>query len=361
MAGASLAVRASLPRHFCLEPSATDGVGGKRLMQVCIFGAGAIGGYLAARLARAGKPVSLLARGAHLQAIVSAGLKLETPEESFVVHPRASDDPSALGPQDLVIVATKTTALPAVARSISPLLGPDTSVAFAQNGVFWWYGDGFAPGGTALDLGRLDPDGALHRLIGPERSLGMVVYSPNEIREPGVVSNTGKRNRFVLGEPASGGTARAEAARALLAGAGFEVEVTTDIRAAMWAKLLRNVGSGPLAVLGECRSSDLVDDPAVAAIGRSLAQEATAVAAAHGFRDLGVDLDALGRPGSRPVHKPSILQDLERGRPMEIHSMVAVVQDLARSSGVPTPTLDIVLPLMVLKARTAGCYPAQAA
>lgn len=326
-------------------------------MQICIFGAGAIGGYLAARLARAGRPVSIVARGAHLHAILSNGLRLETPDESFVVHPRASDDPSVLGPQDLVIVTTKTTALPAVARSISPLLGPNTSVAFAQNGVFWWYGAGFVPNGQALDLARLDPDESLHRLIGPERSLGMIVYSPNEVSEPGVIRNEGTRNRFVLGEPVAGGTARAEAARGMLSDAGFEIEVTPQIRTAMWQKLLRNIGSGPLAVLGECRSSDIVADPATATINRRLAEEAAAVAAAHGFDDLGIDLDALSRPGSRPVHKPSILQDLERGRPMEIHSMVTIVQDLARASGVPTPTLDTLLPLMVLKAREAGCYP----
>jgi 2-dehydropantoate 2-reductase len=185
----------------------------------------------------------------------------------------------------------------------------------------------------------------------------MVVYSPNEVSEPGVIRNRGRRNRFVLGEAVAGGTTRAEAAAAMLADAGFEIEITAEIRAAMWQKLLRNIGSGPLAVLGECRSSDTVADPAVAMISRRLAEEVATVAAAHGFGDLGIDLEALSRPGNRPVHKPSILQDLERGRPMEIRSMVTIVQDLARASGVPTPTLDVVLPLMVLKAREAGCYP----
>jgi 2-dehydropantoate 2-reductase len=324
--------------------------------RICVFGAGAVGGYLAARLAHAGREVSVVARGAHLAAIRQDGLRLVTPEESFVTHLAASSDPSDLGPQDLVVVAVKAPALPEVARAIGPLLGPGTPVAFAMNGVQWWYGHGFAPGGHELDLSRLDPGGALDQALGPDRALGMIVYSPNEVIEPGVVRNGGGRNRFVLGDPAGPRSERVETVRAALAGAGFTVEATDDIRHEMWLKLVRNVSTGPLCALTGARASDIVDDPGTRAVARAMVVEALAVAASHGFA-LGIDPDASSRPGTRPVHKPSMLQDLERGRPMEIDAILGMVVDFAAQAGVPTPTLSTVLALLSLRARGAGLQP----
>ena len=329
-------------------------------MRVCVFGAGAVGGYLAARLAHAGRhEVSLITRGAHLDAIRRHGLKLVTPDETFVAAPRAAADPAELGAQDLVIVSAKAPALPAIARTIGPLLGPDTPVAFAMNGVFWWYGHGFAPHGRPLDLRRLDPDGSLHREIGPKRALGMVVYSPNEVVEPGVVHNGGRANRFALGDPEDPNSARVRAAAEALSGAGFGVEVVGDIRREMWRKLVRNLSAAPICALTGARSREAVEDPATREVSRALIREAIAVAAGHGFDDLGVDPEGLTTPGNRPLHKPSMLQDLERGRPMEIDAMLGVVADFAAAAaagGVPTPTLDTVLALLILRARTAGVY-----
>ena len=325
-------------------------------MRIMVVGAGAIGGYLAARLAKAGRDVAIVARGAHLEAIRARGLTLATPEERFTVRLDASDDPAALGPADIVLLTTKATAHAEIATRLS--LGAETAVVFAQNGVFWWYGEGLTPGGRAVDTTRLDPAGVIGRHIGSARSLGMVIYSPNEVSEPGVVSNNGFRNRFVIGEPRGGRSPRLEAIMAQLDHCGFQIEATSDIRREMWKKLMGNLSGSPLCSLTRARADQLVDDPALGDLSRRIAEEGLAVAAAHGFADLGVDPILLTKPGNRPRHKPSMLQDLERGRPMELDSMLLIVQDFAREAGVPTPALDTVLALLVLAARTAGVYPA---
>jgi 2-dehydropantoate 2-reductase len=334
-------------------------------MRICIFGAGSVGGYRAARLARAGREVAVVARGPHLQAIRAKGLTLETPLETFTVHPPASDRAVDLGPQDLVIVTAKTPALPTVARSLAPLLGPDTVVAFAVNGVFWFYGHRFAPQGRPLDTSRLDPDGVLHRLIGPERALGIVIYSPNEVLEPGFVQNTRRDdNRFVVGEPATAEapSARVRAIARALDGCGFISEAAADIRLEMWKKLSRNVSGSPLCALLGTDIKTAFADPEVRELSARLLLEALAVAASHGFADLGIDPTSqlASRTAALP-HKPSLLQDLERGRPMEVDSMLGIVRDFARQAEIATPTLDTVLTLLVARARAAGCYPPLAA
>jgi 2-dehydropantoate 2-reductase len=300
--------------------------------------------------------VAVIARGEHLEAIRARGLTLETPEERVTVELRAAADPAAIGPCDLVLVAAKTTANAAFARIAAPLLKPDTPVVFAQNGVFWWYGDGFGPTGRPLDLARLDPDGVLHRRIGAERAMGLIVYSANEVVEPGVIRNTGSRNRFVLGDPSDPGGEREARVAEALSGAGLVLDRARDIRFEMWRKLAVNLSGGPLCALTHARSDQLVDDAGGRRLCRLMLAEALAVAAAHGFSDLGIDPERRAAPGSRPRHHPSILQDLLRGRPMEIDGMIAAVVDLARDAGVATPTVEVVLDLLALRARLAGCY-----
>jgi 2-dehydropantoate 2-reductase len=325
-------------------------------VRICIYGAGSVGGYIAARLAKAGRDVSVVARGAHLAAIRERGLTLVTPEERFTVTLPADEDPAKLGRQDLVIIATKTPALPQVAERIGPMLGPDSQVVFAVNGVFWFYGHGFAPG-APIDTSRLDRDGTLARLIGPGRALGMVIYSPNAVPEPGVVENGGKINRFVLGAPAAGDLGRAERAVAALDGAGFGIELSPQIRREMWQKLSRNVSSSPVCALTGALLDRALGSPGLRMVAVALMTEALAVAHAHGFTDLGIDPEVeMAKSGKLP-HKVSMLQDLELGRPMEIDSQLAIVQDLGRQAGVATPTLDALLPVLTLKAQLAGCYP----
>lgn len=324
-------------------------------MRIMVVGAGAIGGYLAARLAKAGRDVSIVARGAHLDAIRAQGLTLVTPEERFTVALEASDDPAALPLPDLVLLATKTTAHAELVPRLA--LGPETAVMLVQNGVFWWYGQRFDAAGRTIDTRRLDPKGIIAAGIGYERSLGMVVYSPNEVREPGIVHNNGFRNRFVVGEPDGSMSARLQAIMGQLGDCGFGIEATTDIRREMWKKLMGNLSSAPLCCLTRSRADQIIETAGMAALARAITEEGLAVAAAHGFTDLGVDPVAMTTPGNRPRHKPSMLQDLELGRPMEIDSLLLIVQDFARAAGIPTPTLDTCLALLVQAARTAGVFP----
>ena len=324
-------------------------------MRIVIFGAGAVGGYLAAQLARAGRDVAVVARGEQLAAIKNAGLTLETPDERFTVEVEAADDLAALGPADLVLVTTKTTANPLVPAAIAPLLHDATRVVFVQNGVFWWYGQGFDPG-VPFDTARLDPGGRLAGAIRPERAMGLVVYSPNEVVAPGRILCTMRDCHFHLGQPVPV-TGALETVAEALGGAGFRVETPADIRQAMWKKLLLNLSTAPLCALTRATASGLDAEPGISDVARAMVEEAMRVAAAHRFADLGVDPVALTRPGGRLAHKPSMLQDLERGRPMELDSMLAIVQDFARSAEVATPTLDIVLALLTQLARAQGLYP----
>ncbi|MEZ5862501.1 MAG: ketopantoate reductase C-terminal domain-containing protein, partial [Geminicoccaceae bacterium] len=277
-------------------------------------------------------------------------------DETFTVPLEASDDPAAIGPVDLVVVSLKTTANPAVARGIGPLLHDRTAVAFAQNGVFWFYGAGFDPG-VPFATGRLDPEGRLAAAVPPERAMGLIIYSPNEVTEPGrVVCSTG-RSYFQLGA-ATAGNRQVDAMAAALGGAGLDVRTPPDFRAAMWAKLLVNLSSAPMSALTGSDAAGLILEPGLKEVCRQMVLDAAAVAAAHGFDDLGIDPEALVAPASRGPFKPSMLQDLERGRPMEVDSMLAIVQDFARAAGVATPTLDTVLALLTLLARSRGLYPA---
>lgn len=326
-------------------------------MRICVFGAGAVGSFLAARLANAGKQVSVIVRGPHLAAIQKNGLTLQSKEDEITVRLPASDDPATLGPQDLVIISAKTPSLPQVAQGIAPLLHEKTAVAFAINGVFWFYGDGFKPNGITPDTARLDRDGSLHRLIGVERSLGMVVRSSNEVVAPGVVRNESANNDFTIGEAMPGRVQdRAPALATALGGGGFTCRPLTDIRHDMWAKLVRNSSSSPLCSLTGSDVATVYGDPALAELALAIMRETRAVAAAHGFHDVMNDPNEALQMGLKLHHKPSMLQDLERGRAMEIDSQLNILRDLARQASVPTPVLDAVLPMLILRARTAGCY-----
>jgi 2-dehydropantoate 2-reductase len=323
-------------------------------MKVCVYGAGVVGGVLASAIQRGGQPVSIIARGAHLDAIRRNGLTIRTPERSETTRHEATDDPATLGPQDLVIVAAKTPALQQVARDIGPLLHEGTLVAFCVNGVFWFYGDGFAPGGVALDMRRLDPDGLLHARIGAHRAIGMISIGGGEIREPGIVDAARFDLKFIAG--AAMAETRDAAARVLdaLTPADIELERVDDIRRAMWLKYMNVVGNFATCALTGATIGGVQTNPPTQAVQLALTGEAVAVARAHGF-DMPWELERARANPVRSPHKPSMLQDLERGRLMEVESAYLILQDLARQAGVPTPALDIVAPLLALRARTAGC------
>lgn len=324
-------------------------------MKVCVFGAGAIGGQLAVRLARGGADVSVVARGAHLAAIQRDGLKIHTSEGELHASVAASEDPAALGRQDAVLVTVKAPALPAVAATIAPLLGPDTPVAFVMNGIPWFY---FHAIGGELDgrrLSKVDPDDAIWRAVGPERAIAGVVYAASTVTAPGVIELENPDSRVVLGEPDGRISQRVQAIAAHIQGGGMQAPVTGAIRDEIWNKLLNNLASGSLGVLSQAAISQVYQEPACIEAARRIMHEGVAVATSLGAKP-NLEHDKRLARGRTMDHKPSILQDLELGRPMEIDGIFGSVLELARMTDVPTPTLDLVVALMKVRARGAGLY-----
>jgi 2-dehydropantoate 2-reductase len=327
-------------------------------MRICIFGAGSVGGYLAGHLSRGGAEVSAVARGAHLAAIRANGLTVESPTETLTVRIAASDNPADLGPQDLVLVTVKAPALPDVAASIAPLLTPDTSVAFVMNGIPWWY---FHAHGGAHDnrqLPLLDPNGALRRAVGPERAIGAVFWPACSVPSPGVVRLlTGAGGGTVFGEPSNAITPRLQSIAAAFKAAALPVTLTEDIRALIWRKLAFNLSAGPLCVLTETPVLDTHTEAALIACSGQVLREAIALAAAMGIT-LTLDIPAIAETNRKLAHRPSILQDLTAGRPMEIEALYGVPLEMARMAGVPTPMLDVLVGLIKVKAHARGLYRA---
>ncbi|WP_027547834.1 ketopantoate reductase family protein [Bradyrhizobium sp. WSM2254] len=326
-------------------------------MRICVYGAGAVGGHLAGRLAKSGADVSLIARGAHLAAIEKDGLRVETREGVLHSWPKATDDPKRLGPQDVVIVALKAPSLPQAAEGIGTLLRDDTLVLFAMNGIPWWY---FHANGGALDgtkLPRIDVDGILWRTVRPERAIGTVAYTACTVTAPGVIHAENPRNRLILGRPDGKADPHLQSLADAMLASGLEAEVTPKIRDAIWTKLLMNLTGGALAILTGFAMKEAFSDPAVAAAAAAMAREGAAIAKALGC-DPGDPEGGLARL-SVSTHKQSILQDLERGRPMEVDAMLRVPLDLARLAKVSTPTLDLIIGLAAQRARSAGLYAGQ--
>lgn len=324
-------------------------------MRVCVYGAGAIGGLLGARLARAGVEVGLVARGPHLAAIQAHGLTLRSAGESLTVRPKATAEPAELGPQDYVIVALKAHQVPGVVPAMQPLLGPDTAVVMAVNGVPWWYFHGLAGPWEGRRIPSVDPGDAQWRGIGPERVIGCVVYPAAEVPEPGVIELV-EGDRFSLGEPSGARTPRLEALSQALIEAGFKAPIRAKIRDEIWVKLWGNLSFNPISALTHATLDVLCTDPGTRALARAMMVEAQAIAERLGVRfPIGVDkrLDGGAAVGA---HKTSMLQDLERGRPMEIDALVTAVAEMGRLVEIPTPAIDAVLALVRLRARMAGCY-----
>jgi 2-dehydropantoate 2-reductase len=335
-------------------------------MRICVFGAGAIGGHLAAKLAAAGHDVSVVARGANLPALQSKGVALRegarADARTIAGRVRASDRPSDLGAQDAVFVTTKATALAGLAPAVPALCDSGTAFVFVQNGIPWWYAMGIDSGPHRArprppDLSRLDPGGALARAIAPERVIGAAVYSSNDVAEPGVVVNhTWGRDMLVVGETDDRPSARVDALRALLSASGMHSPATSDIRQSVWDKLQLNFGSSLCVLLGEPISA-LTGDPALREVRARLIAEGEAIARAYGVSFEGVPRRPGGAQGpGASAHKPSMLQDYERGRPMEVDAILAVPCAFARAAGVAAPTLEAVHAVTARLAARKGLY-----
>jgi 2-dehydropantoate 2-reductase len=324
-------------------------------VKICVYGAGSIGGYLGGRLALAGQDVTLIARGPHLDAMWKHGVRLIDAGGERIAHPRCSDAPEEVGVQDYVIVTLKAHSMPGVAEAMQPLLGHETAVVTASNGVPWWYF--YRLDGPWLDhqLESVDPEGVQWRRLGPERVIGCVVYLACEVKEPGVIEHI-DGNRLTLGEPGGERTQRVVQLSDALIEAGFRAPIRPRIRDEIWMKLWGNLCFNPISALTGATLDVIATDPGTHALARAMMLEAQAVGI-----ELGVHfgLDAERRiAGARAVgaHKTSMLQDLERGRPMEIDALVTAVQEMGRLVGVSTPMLDAVLALIQQRARGLGTY-----
>ena len=329
---------------------------GDQGMRICIFGAGAVGGHFAVRLARAGHEVAVIARGDHLAAIRANGLTLRAGGDELHARVAATDRPADLGPQDFVLSTLKANALGALAAGVAPLLGPDTAIVFAQNGLPWWYDIGLGAHRPPPDLGRLDPGGALRRAIAPRRVIGAVISSSNEVVAPGVIVNdTPRRNMLTVGEANDADSRRVADLRAALAAAGIESPAVTEIRLAIWRKLVINMTASILCLLTGHKATVVRDDERIGALfGRAIG-EAIAVARAHGI----ALSDTIGENFRRdpPDHLPSIRQDYERGRPLELESLLLTPVAFARSAGLDTPVLDAIAALAVRMDADQGLRP----
>ena len=323
-------------------------------MKICIFGAGAIGGYMGAKLAQAGAEVSLVARGPHLAAIKDKGLTLaEADRDPITVKINASENPADLGPQDYVIVTLKAHSVPAVVPKMQPLIGENTTIVSGVNGVPWWY---FHKIGTDLEGTRLesvDPDNTQWNGFGPDRVLGCVVYPAAEVSKPGTIKHI-EGNRFSLGEPDGSKSERAVALSQALSAAGLKAPVRPRLRDEIWVKLWGNLSFNPISALTHATLDVLCTDSGTRAVAKGMMLEAQEIAEKLGVKfpiDVERRIDGGAAVGS---HRTSMLQDLDAGRPMEIDALIGSVQELGHLTKTPTPTIDTVLALTRLRARTAG-------
>ena len=324
-------------------------------MRICIFGAGAVGSHIAVRLALAGHDVSCVMRGPHLEATKANGLTLRVGEDAFSARVKASDQPAALGPQDVVISTLKANALESLIAGLPPLLHGDTSVVFAQNGIPWWYDIGLPSDHPPVpDLGFLDPGGRLRSIVARERIIGGVIFSSNEVIAPGVARNVSlDRNMVTVGECDDRSSKRIEALRAVFEQASIQSPAAPRIRETIWSKLLTNMSMSVLCVLTGQTARAVRDEPALRDVIPRLIDEANNIGQSYI-----PDVKRITRSGPAPDHKPSILQDYELGRPMEIDALVRAPQAFARAAGLSTPMLDFMAALVTRQARDKGLYQA---
>ena len=319
-----------------------------RSMKICVFGAGAVGGHIAAKLAAAGNDVSVVARGAHLEAMRARGIKLLHGSQTIVGRVRAAASAGELEKQEAVFVTLKANLLGGFAEQCAPLLGSGTAVVFVQNGIPWWYD---------ARLKRLDPDGLLAKAVAPESVIGGVAYSANEILEPGVIENhVPGNNMIVIGRPDTKDTPLVGELRRMLEAADLASPPLADIRQSIWAKLAQNLWTSSLCTLTHLTVRQVQDDADLKPLAERASEEARAIA-----RGLGVAVDQApkrpsGQSSSGAAHKPSMLQDFEKGRPMEVEAQLVAPLELARLQKVHTPTLDFLVPLVAAKAAAKGLY-----
>jgi len=323
--------------------------------KVCIYGAGAIGGWLGVKLARAGCEVSVVARGATLDALQTHGLRLQQGGETLSAPVRASANPAELGVQDLVVVAVKAPAMAEVAKAIAPLLGPQTVVLTAMNGVPWWFFEGFGDSYQGTRLKAVDPDGSIARAVPARHIVGCVVHASCSLKEPGFVQHH-FGDKLIIGEPSGEKTSRVRELAALLEKAGYEAVLSDQIQKDAWYKLWGNMTMNPVSAITGATTDRVLDDELVRGFIHSVMLEAKEIGAR-----IGIPIDQT--PEDRHVvtrklgaFKTSMLQDVEASKSVELDALVTVVKELGELTQVPTPFTDALLGLARLHARVRGLY-----
>ena len=324
-------------------------------MKICVYGAGAIGGFIGVLLARAGSEVSFVARGPHLAAMRSGGARLLIDGEELVARVRCTDDARELGQQDYVLLTMKAHSVPAAVDAVASLLGPETAIVSAVNGIPYWYfyGQGVLDGTT---LESVDPGGRQMRLFGAQRAIGCVLNPAAEVIAPGVIKHMHGR-KFPIGEPSGQRTRRVEQLHQLMEQAGLEAPIRADIRDEIWLKLWGNLCLSPISALTHATLDRVTGDAGTRAVCRSMMTEAQRIGEKIGVK-FRVDADRrLDGAGAIGPHKISMLLDLEHGRPMEIDPIVTVVQEIGQRLSIPTPTIDVVAALIKLRQAMALAHP----
>lgn len=325
------------------------------LNRVCIYGAGAIGGWIGAKLAAAGCDLSVVARGATLEALRAQGLRLREGEAESVHSVHASDEPAVLGVQDLVVLAVKAPGMAEVARRIGPLIGERTVVLTAMNGVPWWFLQGFGGPVAGRALESVDPGGAIARAIPAERIIGGVVHASCSVDAPGLIRYRAGRG-LIVGEPAGGETPRVRALAELLSRAGFDVTLSPQIQRDVWYKLWGNMTVNPVCAITGATSDRVLDDELVRGFLSQVMLEAKAIGARIGIPITEQPEDRHAVTRRLGAMRPSMLQDVEAGKPVELDALVAAVRELGQLTQVPTPFTDALLGLARLHARVRGLY-----
>jgi 2-dehydropantoate 2-reductase len=326
-------------------------------MKICIYGAGAVGGLIAGRLAQAGQQVSVVARGSHLTAIRKDGLRIRSIDgtvQKFRID--ANEKTEEFGPQDYVIVAVKGQSLPAVGANIGPLLGPETTIVTAMNGVPWWFFDRLAFGGGELRLESLDPGGKIGAAMPTARLVGCVVHFAASTPEPGLISHN-MGTRLILGEPGGKNTARTRNIVAALKGAGFEAEASGFIEKDFWVKLIGNMSFNPVSALTLATADRLIADAHVKGYMVAIMRECLAIGRAVGV-DAAIDPEArIDMARKLGVFKTSMQQDMEAGKTLEIDGLLTGALEIARKAGVAAPFTESLAGLARLRAQSSGQYP----
>src|SRR5579864_4964433 len=302
-------------------------------MRFLIAGAGAIGAYIGARMAQAGFDVTLFARGPHLRAMQERGVQVKSAEGDFVARPKIASSLAEVGPVDVVFLGVKAHGLPHLAPHLGPVLGPDTTVVSTQNGIPWWYFQGFGGEWEGLRLERVDPNGVISSAIEAHRVVGSIVYFSTEITAPGVIQHI-EGNRISLGEPDGARSDRCRRIAEALVASGLRCPITTHLRQEIWVKILGNASLNPVSALTRATLAQMLGDPGVAEVIRKIMQEVEAVSKKLGM-ELSVSVEQR-MAGAAKVgeHKTSMLQDLEAGRPMELEALVGSVVELGDRVGV---------------------------